>query len=200
MITILAIILAIENDTVRSFVEQIYDNYSKQIYKIAYDILCNHYDAEDVVHDVIIKIIDKVGYYQAPHDEQSLKKVIVITTRNQAINKYNENKRRASKTVSITQVCEDGESYERELIDMDTEIDVDNILLCEENVQILQKIIDKLDTKYRDVFVLMSQGYNNKEISEIMGISVENVRQRFSRGKAKIIELGGDQFYGIQRK
>lgn len=200
MIIILAIILAIQDDKVRTFVEKIYDNYSEQMYKTAYDILRNHYDAEDTVHDVIVKIIDKVDYFRVPKNEQGLKKVIAITTRNHAINKYKENQRRSLKTVSITQINEDGESYDNELIDIDSSFDMEEVLICEENIKILQELIDKLDTKYRDVFVLMSQGYNYKEISEIMEISVENVRKRFSRGKAKIIERGGDRLYGVRRK
>lgn len=43
------------------------------------------------------------------------------------------------------------------------------------------------------------QGYSNEEISEILKISEENVRQRISRGKKRLIEIlaeGGDKFYG----
>lgn len=43
------------------------------------------------------------------------------------------------------------------------------------------------------------QGYSNEEISEILKISEENVRQRISRGKKRLIEIlaeGCDKFYG----
>lgn len=191
-IIILAIILAIQDEETRSFVEQVYDNYSKQMYVIANDIVHNHYDAEDVVHDVIVRIIDKIEYFRVTNDEQELKKLIVIATRNIAINKYNSNKRRDKTFISTTQVNQEGVRYEKESLD---DIYSDDFEISEENIKLLRDAIDKLDPKYRDVFVLMSQGYSNKEISEIMNISVDNVRQRFCRGKAKIIEQGGCKFY-----
>ena len=58
-IYILPIILAIENEVDRTFVASIYTQYEKKMYATAYEILQNHYDAEDTVHDVIVKIIDK---------------------------------------------------------------------------------------------------------------------------------------------
>ena len=72
------------------------------------------------------------------------------------------------------------------------------VMRCEENIKILQGLIDNLDPKYRDVFVLMSQGFTNQEIADIMNISIETVRQRYHRGKKLILEEGGDAFYGIK--
>lgn len=171
--------------------ERIYDDYSKHMYVIAKDIVHNHHDAEDVVHDVVVKIIDKVDYFKLTNDEQELKKLIVIATRNIAINRYNANKRRDKTFVSTTQINKEGIRYEKEPID---DSYTDDFEMSEENIKVLREAIDKLEPKYRDVFVLMAQGYSNKQISEIMDINIENVRQRFCRGKAKIIEQGGSKF------
>ena len=192
----LAIILAIENEEERSFIEYIYDKYSKHMYKIANDILHNHHDSEDVVHDIILKIIDKADELIAQGDGDSLKKLIVITTRNQAISKYNQNKKHSQNTVSSWFIDEDGNSREKDIIDPLS--NVEDIVECEENVKILQNLIDELDPKYRDVFVLMSQGHSNNEIAQIMNISPDTVRQRYHRGKSKIIAKGGDLLHGIK--
>lgn len=165
------------------------------MYKLAFDIIHNHHDAEDVVHDVIVKVINNADYFES-NNKDDLKKLIVIATRNQAINKYNENKRRDEATVSTTQINCNGERYEKDIPDNTQEIE--SIELSDENLNTLKQLIDKLDHKYRDVFILMGQGFNNKQIADIMGISVDNVRQRFYRGKMKIIEQGGDMLYGIK--
>ena len=47
----LAIIMAIEDDDDRLFVEMIFNKYSKNMYLIAEKILNNHDDAEDCVQD-----------------------------------------------------------------------------------------------------------------------------------------------------
>ena len=192
----LPIILAIENEEERSFIEYIYDKYSKYMYKIANEVLNNHHDAEDVVHDIIIKIIDKADKLLAQGDGDSLKKLIVITTRNQAITKYNKNRKISQNTISSSFIDEDGYLHEKDIIDPYS--NVEDIVECEENIKILQGLIDNLDPKYRDVFVLMSQGFTNQEISDIMNISIETVRQRYHRGKKLILEEGGDAFYGIK--
>lgn len=54
----MAIIMAIEDDDDREFVEKIFDRYEKNMYFTAYDILRNRADAEDCVQDTFVKIID----------------------------------------------------------------------------------------------------------------------------------------------
>ena len=45
--------MAIENEQDRLFVESIFNKYSEKMYLIAMDIINNHHDAEDCVHDTI---------------------------------------------------------------------------------------------------------------------------------------------------
>ena len=54
----LAIIMAIEDEEDRLFVEMIFNKYSKNMYLVAANILNNHDDAEDCVQDTFVKIID----------------------------------------------------------------------------------------------------------------------------------------------
>lgn len=49
----LAIIMAIEDEEDRLFVERIFNKYSKNMYLIAANILNNHDDAEDCVQDIL---------------------------------------------------------------------------------------------------------------------------------------------------
>ena len=50
---------ALEEDE-RSLAEQIYIKYKRQIYKIAYSVLNNHHDAEDVLNDVMLNVINNI--------------------------------------------------------------------------------------------------------------------------------------------
>ena len=75
---------------------------------------------------------------------------------------------------------------------------VERIVLSEYNYNYIKQLIDKLDPKYRDVLVLKSMQLTNEEIAYMMNISVELVRKRYSRARAKILELGGDVLYGYQ--
>ncbi|MBR2354049.1 MAG: sigma-70 region 4 domain-containing protein, partial [Clostridia bacterium] len=52
-----------------------------------------------------------------------------------------------------------------------------------------------LDDKYRDVILLKSLGFDNKSIAKVMNISEELVRQRYSRAKKQLWEMGGKNLY-----
>ncbi len=188
----LAIIMSIENGNDRAFVEDIYHLYSEKMYLISYDILKNHHDAEDCVQETIVKIIDKIERFREAQHQNYLKKLIVIACRNVAINKYNENKRKSQSQFSTTIY---GENIE--IADIpDVEENVEKIVLSESNYHYIKQLIDKLDPIYRDVIVLKSMQFSNEEIAYMMSISVELVRKRYSRARAKILEMGGDTLYG----
>ena len=53
-------ILLIEDDSDRAFMEQLYLDYSKLMYAVAMSRLGNPLDAEDAVHEAILRLIDKI--------------------------------------------------------------------------------------------------------------------------------------------
>lgn len=57
----LAIIMAIEDPVDRSFVETLYNKYSEKMYLRAFEILKDHSDAQDCVHDTIERVIAALG-------------------------------------------------------------------------------------------------------------------------------------------
>lgn len=65
----LAIIMAIEDEDDRSFVETIFNKYAEKMYLEAVNILHNHADAEDCVQDTIVKIIDKLDRFKHAQQE-----------------------------------------------------------------------------------------------------------------------------------
>ena len=189
----LAIIMAIENEQDRLFVESIFNMYSEKMYLIAMDIINNHHDAEDCVHDTIVKIIDKLERFKQANREDYLIKLIVITCRNTAINKYKENKKRNYWEISTTVFDEEEESSIMDIPGLSS--NVEKIVISKFTCNYIKEIIDKLDLKYRDVIVLKGYGYGYEEIAYLMHISQELVRKRYSRARKKILEMGGDVLY-----
>ena len=68
--------------------------YCEKMYMIALEILNNHHDAEDCVQETVLKIIDKIDRFKEADKNNYLIKLIVITCRNTAINKYKEKQKR----------------------------------------------------------------------------------------------------------
>lgn len=90
----LEMIMSIENEEDRSFMETLYYDYSEKMYLVALDILNHHHDAQDCVHNTIARIINSIERYKQAQQGKYLIKLIVIATRNNAINMYNEIKKR----------------------------------------------------------------------------------------------------------
>jgi len=72
------IISAIENEEDRTFVEEIYLKYEKRMYVISYNILNDHHDAEDCVHETVRIIIDSLDKFKSAYKNQALNTLIFI--------------------------------------------------------------------------------------------------------------------------
>ena len=192
----LEIIMSIENEEDRTFMETLYYDYSEKMYLTAMNVLNNHHDAQDCVHKTIARIIneDKIDTFRQAQNKNYLIKLIVTATRNNAINIYNKNHRRNSYVFSTTVYDEETDKWE--IMDIpDAENDVQKIIINEETCKIMHDLINKLDFIYRDVILLMQMGYSYEDIAGIFGITVEAVRKRYSRAKAKLREMGGKDLY-----
>lgn len=190
----LQIIMSIENEEDRSFVEELYIKYERHMYKIAYGVLHHHEDSEDCVHDTIQLIIDSLDKFKMADKREYLEKLLTIACRNCAINKYKKTKDKHCYEASAYQF--NVEEKEFEYIEFeDPGSCVEDIVISEEKCQLLYELINKLDYKYRDVLVLKSLGYEHEDIAKIMSISSELARQRLRRARVKLIKMAGEALY-----
>ena len=190
----LAIIMSIENESDRSFVEYIYVTHGERMYAAVFSILQHHHDTEDCVHDMIAKIIEYLDKFKDAHEKGYLVQLLAICCRNIAINKYKENRIRGEMEYSTTMYTEYDEAIVMDIPDI--EANVERIVLSEYTCEYIKSLIDKLKPIYRDVLIMKARGWENDEIAHVFGISVDLVRKRHSRARAKIIEMGGEQLYG----
>lgn len=152
--------------------EHIYLSHRQTMFWIANRILKNYHSAEDAVHQAFLRIIDCLNKI----DEKNYNKTrafLIAITENIAIDIYRKQKREDV-------IFLDG---------MEAYIS-DSIFLEDEGVYNLFLAIESLPLNYSSVLRLkFSQGYNDSEIAEILGITEENVRQRISRAKKKLKQL-----------
>ena len=145
----LAVIMAIIDEDDRLFVETVFNKYSKKMYLIAVNILNNHEAAEDCVQDTIVKIINQLDNFRKAEQEEYLIKLIVITCRNTALNKYKSNREKGIEQFSTTVYDEDEESSVMDIPDASS--DVEKLVMSDYTCRCLTEIIDSLDYKYRDI-------------------------------------------------
>lgn len=172
----LPIIMAIENERDRDIATELYKQYSSTMLYIADNILHDIHLAEDAVSEAFIKIINNLDKIN-PKDCYRTRGFVVIIVRNVALDILRKQKR--SKVTSIDSF-DDSIPFE--------EPNFENMTIKEACQRIIN-CIGRLNKNYSDILYLkMEFAYSNKEISEILGISQENVKTRLSRARKALKE------------
>lgn len=143
-------------------------------------------DIEDVFHDVMMKFLEDPLAIKAHTDKQFLNWVIVCC-KNRILDiiesQYNKRK------MPLPTVNEEGEKIPFEIEDP---YNLEDEFIKNEIYEHILAKINKLDKVDRRIIILLSNGYSQREISEQLGMSYDNVRQRKRRAIKKISsELNG---------
>jgi len=160
-------VLKSEEDKVKF--EEIYNEYRQALFLSAYSILHNREDAEDVVEDTFLAVADNFTEI-SQKSRQKMKSYIVIINRNKAINKYNENKRRAQNN-----------DYD----DLEEQVTPEQLDLFE--FEDLHSAIKKLPDKYKDIIYLYDlMDVSVETIADLLHITQDAVYKRVSRARTLI--------------
>lgn len=176
-------------------VGQLYEKHKKKIYEIAYKILKNGHDAEEIVNEVMLNVISNVEKFVQSDGNETLAQ-LVIYSRNAAINLYKVKKRRSAHEIPLTYLNEDGENEDIEI--EDDAAGMDEVLLSKENSEIVARYVKQLTLEQQDAIMLVyTLGYSNVEAANVLGISSNAVGMRLFKAKKKLLELGGDELHEL---
>lgn len=142
--------------------------YEKSIYYVAYSVVKNDMDAEEVIAQAILNAFEKRSTL---NNKDSFKVWMSRVVHNTAVDYVRKN----SKYI----VCD-------ELIDEEIESHDDEVV---DRIAVLQAI-NKLNEKYRKILILYYyEGLDAKEIAYIVGSSSIAVRKQLSRARKMLKEL-----------
>lgn len=157
----------IDSPEEQSKFEKIYFAYRNLLYQVAYRILHHQQDAEDVVHDTFLKIVQMIDHISEPMCPQTQHLIVIIVE-----NKSLDILRRRSKIQLVDYIDAHIEGYTIELPDHS-----------------VGKCLNALPARYKDVLILKHHyGYNLKEIALILDINVENAKKLHQRAKRRFEE------------
>ncbi|MDT0557143.1 sigma-70 family RNA polymerase sigma factor [Ichthyenterobacterium sp. W332] len=154
---------------------QLYNQYCDGMYVVANRFVKNTMEAEDIVQEAFIKAFTKLDQYKAEVTFGAWLKRIVI---NKSIDLLKSKK----------QYFDDLNEVHLKVVDTHYE----NEWLVEDTITLAQvkEAINELSDKYKYVVMLyLIEGYDHKEISQILGITEVASRTQLSRGKTKLKEL-----------
>lgn len=159
----------LQNDRVAQF--KLYTLYSKAMLNVAYRI-CNDLDqAEDLLQDSFVSAFKNLRSYKGTASFGSWLKRIVINT---CLNYLR------SKKFEFEELTEDAKQP------IDEHVDYSDQDLAVEHIK---EGIAQLPTGYRLVISLyLLEGYDHKEIAEVLNITVSTSKSQYNRAKSKLKE------------
>lgn len=172
--------------------EELYELYEQKVYYMAYSILHNIQQAEDIVQETFITLYQNLEKIRSLNT-QELKRYIMRIAKNKTIDSYRKNKRHKLfleeyQRESPEVVDENIEEWEQRLM---SELQIDTLLT-------------ELNDSYRQVFkykVFYNLSY--QEISEVMGLTEVNARKQFERARKRVQNIIGgienDEFKELQK-
>ncbi len=151
---------------------EIYKLYSKAMFNICFRIMGNQELAEDVLQEAFVNAFQNIDSYLGKASFGSWLKKIVV---NKAISHIRKQQ--------LDFVEFDG--HEKQ-VDDELGNDIELIL----KIGSIRNAIQKLPNGYRVIFSLyLLEGYDHKEISEILKISVSTSKSQYNRAKNKLREI-----------
>lgn len=184
----------IDDDQQRIEFEEIYLTYRKQMFLLAKSFLHNDADAEDVVHDVFLRIATKhMKFIQGLHSAEDVRNYLLKATKNTALN---ELKRKGRNTVSIDTLSDKDLDNARELSDTAF---IEMLCTKADYNKVVQALLS-LREPYRDImYYHFVMDLTVPEAAKHLGRSTATAKQQLIRGKKLLLsklELGGDTAHG----
>ena len=165
-------LMVVETEEEKTKLEILFEQYWRLLYKIALDVLHNHSDVEDVLQDTYEKVVKNIGCIKDPYSKEA-RNYLAVIAKNTAIDMYRKKKKIRKEEIDIEEL----KPKQLPRVYIKT--------FADDEEKIIISAINSLPYKYRSVLSLkFSQQKSISEISRILDISENNVRQRIFRAKA----------------
>ena len=160
---------------------RLYQSYSKAIYNFILRLVGERADAEDLTQETFLKAHSELKKLRDP---AQFKYWLYRIARNEVYQKL-----RKSQRATVGSIDDEEVSYYDFLEDGSSGLDPESQVLSLELNQVIQKALDGMAPKYRDVFILavfQKESYEN--ISKIVGRSLLSVKTDIYRARLAVKE------------
>lgn len=149
--------------------QKIYEATKKIVYNTIYKMIPRQQEAEDIMHDVYVKVYEKRALYKKDYSINTwINKVAVNHTINYIKRQNNLFNKLREVNFFYKQHLDEGHSQGDGLLEL----------------------LERIDIKFRAPIVLKDiQGFSYEEVAQIMNLPVGTVRSRLNRGRKQLREL-----------
>ena len=175
-----AVILAIQDESDRTYMEWIFQTYNRLMYHYIMEVLHDSWQADDVMQESVVKLIHKIDVLRRL-SESKRRNYIITTAKNTAISYL----RRESIRKGIAY-----DDWAKDCIGTQSEEDPEALVLRQEEMEALQLIWDDLDERSR---YLLSSRYileqSFEEMARELGVTAGSARMLLTRAKRAALAL-----------
>lgn len=156
-------------DSQEQYLRGIMDKHGSRLLRLAYSYLHNMQDSEEILQDVLMKLLDKAPVFESDEHEKAW---LLRVTANLSKNRIEYNKLRDTDELKDELVAEE-----------------------KEDLSFLWDAVKELPENYREVIHLFyEEDCKTDEIADILGESGANIRTRLKRARAKLKEILKEEY------
>lgn len=176
------IVLKILDGDHRAF-QILVEKYQEMVFRTCMGLLHNPDDADDIAQEVFVEVYESLGYFR---HEAKLSTWIYRIAVNKSLN-YLKKTKRKSLFKSLEEIFQPGQKNELSVSLVEA---ADKDVEAEEQKRMLETALNKLPENQRIAFVLFRYDeLPQKEIAEIMGLSVSAVESLVHRARKNLYKL-----------
>lgn len=173
-----SLLSVLETEEEKMLIEKLFCEYESQMFSVAYSILQHRQEAEDVVENAFLKVIEQMANLHLDINIHT-QALLTIITKNIALNEIKKQKRQ-----------------------LDHEIDIDDIETIPApefkgslSYSKIKELINKLPSDLKHVVIMRYiLGYTSEETAKLLDISSSAVYKRISASKKLLIKLMEDSY------
>lgn len=163
-------------------IEALVTRYEDRVYNLAYRMVGNREDAEDVLQDAFLNVIRSIDKFKK---QSSFSTWLYRITANAALTRLRKKSRKEKsegefldEVYAVKQAAQSGERMD------DWSANPARQLLTGEAKEKMEEAINELPEKYRTVFVLRDvEGLPASEVAEVLNLSIPAVKSRLHRAR-----------------
>ncbi len=173
------------NDRDDDAYNEIVNRYGEKIFRLAMRITKNPDSSEEVLQNVFLKLIEKLGTFR---EESKLATWIYTVSSNEAFMFLRSKNKSSFKEISVEEFNnkDNGSAYEGLQIKYDG-FGPDDSAINAQQQEILERAISELHEEYRIVFQLRDvEGLSNQQAADVLGLSLPAVKSRILRARNQL--------------
>ncbi|MEN8119360.1 MAG: sigma-70 family RNA polymerase sigma factor [Bacteroidota bacterium] len=152
---------------------EVYKLYAKAMYNVAFRILKNSVETEDIIQESFLKAFQKLNSFSGDVSFGAWLKKIVI---NASLDELRRKKLEFENIDDANFIDPEDDTYEEKPSEYDLKKVKEAILLLSDGYRIVLSLY-------------LLEGYDHDEIAEIVGVSASTSRSQLARAKKKLLEI-----------